>query len=209
MTVATIRTGHLNGFLGITVDGDTIPWTSAQRDGLIQDALRQTWPDIGLRANGTVALDGTTDVYAFPAALTDGRISRIEIEGTSSGSTRKLDQVTNWELYDDTHVRIHPALATDASAVLRFFGFVPFASADPLDILARLEPVIAMRAAGLAYGVLGSQLVNYKRQQGLDNPRVVDYQTAVGLSAYWERRYFEQISKDPSALSNAPRRARR
>jgi hypothetical protein len=208
MTVATIRTGHLNKFLGITADGDTIPWPAGDRDIFIGDALSQTWPDIGKRATGVVATSQASDVYTIPSALSGGRISRIELEQTDGGVTSRVDRVTGWQLYSDTQVRVAPLLATISGLNLRFFGFVPFL-VDGTDIPLRLEPVIAMRAAGLAYGAEAGMMGNYKRQQGLDQSRVVDYQTLVGLSAYFERRYFEQIQKDPSALSYAPRRGRR
>lgn len=209
-TVAALRTTHLNKFLGIVLgsDGETIPHTVAERDQYIVDALTQLWPDVGKRATGTVALSQASDVYTLPAALSGGRVSRIEIEHTSGGSTSRIDRATHWMYYSDTQVRVSPLLATDASTVLRFFGYVPFL-VDASDLPVRLEPVVAMRATALAYGVLGSQLVNSKRQQGLDQSRVVDYQTAVGLSAYWERRYFEAINKDPAGLSYAPRASRR
>ena len=191
------------------MDGDTIPWPSADRDIYIGQALNQSWPDIGKRVTGTVATSQSSDVYTIP--LVGGvtmRVSRIELEQTSGGVTAMVDRVVHWRLYSDTQVRIEPLLATMSGLNLRFFGWAPFLP-DASDIPARLEPAIAMRAAALCYGSLSGQLVNSKRQQGLDNPRVVDYQTAVGESAYWERRYFEQIEKDPARLSFAPRRARR
>lgn len=211
MTVAAIRTGHLNQLLGIPIaqDADTIPWTVADRNAAIVAALTQSWPDIGLFTNAMVAPSGASDVYTVPAALQSGLVSRIEVEYATGGVSSRVDRVTKWRQYSPTQVRIAPSLATNAAALLRFFGYVPFAVADPLDLPTRLEFPIAMRAAAIAYGILGSQLVNYKRQQGLDQSRVVDYQTAVGLSAYWERRYFEQISKDPARVSIAPRSARR
>lgn len=212
MTVATIRTGHLNKFLGITTaeDGTMVtPWPSADRDTYIGDALSQSWPDIGKRASGTVATSQATDVYTIP--LVGGvtmRVSRIEVEQTAGGVTSKIDRVVRWKLYSDTQVRIYPLLATIPGVVLRFFGWVPFL-VDGTDLPLRLEPAIAMRAAALAFGAEAGQLTNLKRQQGLDQSRVVDYPTAVGMSAYWERRYFEAIQKDPAHLSYGPRAGRR
>lgn len=209
MTIATIRQTYLNKYLGIIAANDateTIPWPSADRDGFIGQALSQSWPDIGKKANGTVALSQASDVYTIPAGIT--RVSRIEVEQTAGGTTSVVDVATNWRYYSDTQVRVKPLLATISGFVLRFFGFTPYAI-DASDIPARLEPVIAMRAAAIAYGVEAGQLANMKRQQGLDQPRVVDYPTAVGLSAYWERRYFEQIEKEVQRPSYAPRRGRR
>jgi hypothetical protein len=209
MTVATIRTGHLNKFLGIANDVDAIPWPSTDRDSYIADALNQTWPDIGRRVSAVAATSQASDVYTIPqVAGVTMRVTRIEIEQTSGGVSAMVDRVVRWRYYSDTQVRIGPMLATVSGLALRFFGWVPFLP-DASDIPARLEPVIAMRAAAIAFGAAAGQQSNYKRQQGLDQSRVVDYQTLVGMSAYWERRYFEQIQKDPSSVSYAPRRAAR
>jgi hypothetical protein len=209
MTVTTIRTGHLNKFLGISNDADATPWPSADRDIYIADALVQTWPDIGRRVTATAPTSQSSDIYTIPlVAGVTMRISRIEIELVANGVTQRVDRATKWQLYSDTQVRVEPMLATISGLALRFFGWVPYL-ADASDIPARLEPVVAMRAAAIAFGAGAGQMGNYRRQQGLDQSRVVDYQTLVGLSAYWERRYFEQIQKDPASLSFAPRRGRR
>jgi len=208
MTVTAIRTGHLNRYLGVTVDGDTIPWTVADRDAFIVQALTQLYPDVAKRGQGTVALNQNSDVYTIPSNLQAGKVNRIEIEQTTGGTTSRVDRVPNWRYYSDTQVRITPLLASNTSAQLRFFGWIPFL-VDGTDIPLRMEPIVAMRAAAFAYGAEASQMGNYKRQQGLDQSRVVDYSTLVGLSAYYERRYFEQISKDPAHTSYSPRAAYR
>lgn len=208
-TVALIRTTYLNGLLRRVEGAATVPWTDAVANQHITDALTQLWADgIGKRASGTVAPSSASDVYAIPAALSTGRISRIELEQTSGGVSGRIDKVTNWTYYSDTQVRIRPALVTNSSLTLRFFGWAPYL-VDATDLPTRLENVVAMKAAALAYGSLSGYLVNAQNQVGLDSSRVVDMQTAVGLSAYWERRYQEAIHKDPSFVSYAPRRASR
>lgn len=207
-TVAAIRQTWLNPFLE-RADGATVPWTDGELDQRIADALTQLWQDgIGKRATGTVATNQSSDVYSIPAALTGGRVSRVVVEYVSGGLTREVDQVTDWRYYSDTQVRIQPILPTDAALALRFFGFVPYAITAS-DLPTTLENAVAMKAAGLAYSQLASSLVNTQTQQGLDSGRVIDYQTAAGISAYWERRYQEVIRRDPHRISYAPRRARR
>lgn len=207
-TVALLRTTYLNAKLR-RADGDALPWSDAHCNQTIIDALTQLWNDgLGKFVNGTVATDQLTDIYTFPAGLAGGQLSRIELERASGGSSGRVDRVTNWRTYDTDKVRIAPVLPTDASLALRFFGWVPF-SATGSDLPVRLENVVAMKAAALSYGELGSSLVNSQLQQGLDQGRVVDYPTAVGFSAYWERRYQDQIEKDPAMRSFAPRAAHR
>lgn len=207
-TVAALRTGYVNALLGRENDADTIPWTTTHLDRHIVDVLRKLWPTHGRFVSGTVAPSQSSDIYTIPSALTGGRISRIELEQSSGGVSSLVDRVTDWRYHSDTQVRVRPLLPTDSTLLLRFYGWVPFA-VDASDIPARIEPAVGERAAGFAYGQLGGQLVNYKRQQGLDSGRVVDYPTAVGLSAYFERRYFEQMDGDPSMVSYAPRRSKR
>lgn len=208
-TVALIRQTYCNRNLG-RADASTIPWTDADVDQHIVEVLRKLWPAIGRFTSGTVATNQNSDVYTVPAALsaTDFRLSRIELEQTSGGVSGRVDKVRDWQTYSPTQVRIRPHIVTDSTLVLRFFGWIPYL-ADASDLPVRLEPAVGERAVGIAYGQLAGQLGNSQRQQGLDDGRVVDYQTAVGLGAYWERRYFDQIEGDPARLSYAPRRGRR
>lgn len=209
-SIAALRTTYLNGHLGIAEDSVEIPWSSDARDGNLRDALAQTWPDVGVRATSTVATDESSDVVALPSGweLGNAVISRIDLVYTTGGITRRVGKVTSWQYLDDASILITPALATLTGLSLQLVGWQPFALSGA-DLPVRLERAVGYRAAGLAFGDLAGQLANTQRQQGLDNGRIVDYPTAVGLSAYWERRYFEQIDKDPAMVSTGPRRARR
>lgn len=208
-TVALLRQTWVNSFLD-RVDGQTVPWSDTEINQRITDALTQLWADgIGKRVTGTVATNQSSDVYTIPAALqSPGRISRIELEQVSGGVTSRVDRVTSWQVYSDTQVRVKPILPTDSTLALRFFGWAPFDVAGS-DLPTRLENAVAMKAAGLAFGQMTGGLVNSQTQQGLDSGRVIDYQTAAGLSAYWERRYQEIIRRDPARISLGPRRATR
>lgn len=208
-TVALLRTTYVNGLLD-RIEAQSVPWTDAEVNQRITDALTQLWQDgIGKRASGTVAPSQASDVYTVPTVLqSPGRISRIELEQSSGGVSGRVDRITSWQWYSDTQVRIRPRLPTDSTLTLRFFGWAPF-DITGSDLPVRLENAIAMKAAGLAYGFMLGGLVNSQTQQGLDSGRVVDYQTAAGLSAYWERRYQEVVRRDPARISVAPRRAAR
>lgn len=205
-TVALLRTTYVNGYLG-RADGSTIPWSDTQVGQHITDALTKLWPDVGLRLTGTVATNSVTGIYTIPASIK--RVSRIVVESTSGGVTDLLDTVVNWRYETDTTVRIQPRIQADSGLALRFYGWGPF-STVATDLPTDLEAAVAERAAALAYGSLAGVLANSQRQQGLDSGRVVDYQTAVGMSAYYERRYMEAIIKHPSQVgAAAPRLARR
>lgn len=204
-TVASLRTTYVNGYLGRT-DGSTIPWSDTQVGQHITDALTKLWPDVGLRLTGTVAINSTTGIYTIPASIK--RVSRIVVESTS-GDTDLVDTVVNWRYETDTTVRISPRVQADSGLALRFYGWGAFSSVGT-DLPTDLEAAVAERAAALAYGSLAGVLANSQRQQGLDSGRVVDYQTAVGMSAYYERRYMEAIIKYPGQVgAAAPRAARR
>jgi hypothetical protein len=204
-TVAAIRTTYVNGYLGRT-DASTIPWSDTQVDQHIKDALTKLWPDVGIRLTATVAADSATGIYTIPGSIK--RISRIAIESTD-GDTDIVDTVTSWWYETATTVRVQPRILAGSGLALRFYGWGPFSSLAT-DLPTDLEAAVGERAAALAYGSLAGTLVNSQRQQGLDSGRVVDYQTAVGLSAYYERRYMEAIIKYPAQVgAQAPRRARR
>jgi hypothetical protein len=205
-TVATIRTTYVNGFLGRT-DASTIPWSDTQVDRHISDSIIKLWPDVGLRLTGTVVAASASGVYTVPASIK--RVARIVLEYVDGGTTDIVDTIVNWKYETDTTIRVKPRISTQSGLSLRFYGWGPYAAVGT-DLPADLEGAVGERAAALAYGSLAGMLVNSQRQQGLDSGRVVDYQTAVGLSAYYERRYFEAINKYPSRVgAGAPRRSRR
>jgi len=204
-TVAAIRTTYVNGYLG-RADASTIPWSDTQVGQHITDALTKLWPDVGIRLTGTVTANSATGIYTIPASIK--RVSRIVVESTD-GVADIVDTITDWWYETATTVRIKPRILAGSGLALRFYGWGPF-STVATDLPTDLEAAVGERAAALAYGSLAGVLVNSQRQQGLDSGRVVDYQTAVGLSAYYERRYMEAIIKYPAQVGAvAPRRARR
>jgi len=205
-TVADLRKIYVNGYVG-RADGSTIPWTDAQIDRHIVDALTKLWPRVGLRLTGVVAASSASGVYTIPASIK--RVSRVVLEYVNGGATDLVDTIANWRYETDLTVRVQPRIQTLAGLSLRFYGWGPF-SVDAANLLTDLEAAVSERSAALAYGSLAGVLVNSQRQQGLDSGRVVDYQTAVGLSAYYERRYYDAIEAHPSQVtSGAPRKARR
>ena len=205
-TVTLLRQTYVNGYLG-RVDASTLPWTDTQVDRHISDAILKLWPDVGIRATGTVAAATASGIYTIPNSI--ARIERIVLEYVSGGVTDVVDEVTDWRYESDTTVRVQPRVGTTTGLSLRFYGrkaYNALASDLPVD----LEPTVAERAAALAYGSLAGILANSQRQQGLDSGRVVDYQTAVGMSAYYERRYQDAIARRMDRVTTAaPRRARR
>lgn len=207
-TIADLRANYVDDYLDRTA-GSTVPWTDTRVELHIADALQQLWADgVGKLATGTVAPSQASDVYTIPGGLELGDISRVELEYSSGGISQRVDRAVNWQRYSATQVRIIPRIVTDSTLTLRFFGYVPY-SVTGADLPVRLENVVSMKAAGLAYATLAARLTNTQNQQSLDSGRVVDYQTALGLSAYWERRYQDQITRDHSRRSLAPRAAYR
>jgi len=204
-TVTLLRTTYVNGYLQRT-EGGSRPWTDTQIAQHITDALTKLWPDVGQRVTDVVAADESSDIYAIPAGIT--RVSRISLEYVSGGITQLVDRISNWRYEDDTHVRIHPRITTLSGLQLRFYGWGPFA-VDATDLPSILEATVSERAAALAYGSLAGNLANSEHQQGLDSGRVVGYDTAVGMSAYYERRYQDGIQRYTGRVGQAPRAARR
>ncbi len=127
-----------------------------------------------------------------------------------NGATKATNKVTRWRYYSDadpaTKVVVDPLLSS--SVTLRFTGYKPY-SATGSDLPTDLEPVVAYRAAALCWGVLGGKLANSQRQQALDSGRVVDYQTAVGEAAYWEREYRVKLGESRHLTVVSSRAARR
>jgi hypothetical protein len=205
-TVAALRQTYLNDLLQ-RADASSVPWSDSACDQAITNALYDLWPNLGQFVYGDVPSSSTTMLYTVPAALGTAfgeyRISRIDLLDSSGNY---VDQVGVWRPHSPTQVVIKPLLVTGYT--LRFYGWKRFAATGS-DLPVRLERAVAFKAAATAYGMLTGRLVNSQSQQGLDSGRVVDYPSAVGLSAYWEAQYRQIVSTDAARISYAPRRAYR
>ncbi len=202
-TIAALRQDYLNSNLG-RQDADTLPWASAQLDDFIDQGILELWPSVGEQvvADGAAPSGNLADVPSgLGTVLGQYRISRIDIVGSDD---EYLDRVSSWRYHSGTKVIVKPRL--DPSLTLRYTGYKPFTVST---LTTSLEAVVCYRAAALAFGAMVGQLVNSQRQQGLDSGRVVDYQTAVGASAYWQRLFVAGVQKEAHQLSYAPRAAHR
>src|SRR5512139_1018270 len=173
-TIATLRQSYLNDYLH-RADGSTRPWSDTELDQYLADALVDLWPRNGLQVTGDVATLSTSQEYTLPASMV--RVERIDVLDSSGFY---IDRVVNWRGIPGGKIVIKPVLADGYT--LRCVGWKAFA-ADGADLPSRLEASVARLAAGLAYGGLASDLLNSERQQNLDTGRVIDYGTAIGLSA--------------------------
>lgn len=201
--IDTIRTTFLNPLLH-RQDGSTLPWTDAELNAFEGVAITDLWPQNGKWATGDVATSSTSQTYTVPGGIQ--RISRIDL--VDSGGLY-VDRAFNWRVLAKgvaPTIVVQPLLG--ASLTLRVSGWLPFA-ADGSDLPAGLQHVIAYLAASLAYGGLASQLTQSELQQGLDRGQVVDYPTAVGLAAYWQKQAEIILATDDSLVTVGPRAAYR
>lgn len=205
-TVAALRQTYLNDILE-RAEASTVPWSDAKCNQALTNALYDLWPMLGQFVYGDVATSSTTQLYTVPAALgtVEGeyQISRIDVLDASSNY---VDTARVWRRHSATQIVLKPKLSSGYT--LRFYGWKRFA-ADGSDLPLRLERAVAYKAASTCYGMLTGRLVNSQTQQGLDSGRVVDYPSAVGISAYWEAQFQRIAQNDPSRISLSPRGAYR
>lgn len=208
MTQATVRTNYLNALINQTVDAGTLPWTQAERNQALDQALEELWPDFGLFVSGTVASNQNSPYYTLPASI--ALLSRIVLERVSSGITEQVGEVPAWTPHVGGQVAVHPPIATDTTVTLRFYGWKPFNS-DYSDLPTNMQSLVAMKAASLCYGIISSKLTNQEDQMAMDVGKLVSQADAVGLSAYWQRRYEDRLPqlRKTSGVSFAPRAASR
>jgi hypothetical protein len=207
-TIEAIRQDYLNLYVHRVDDpgggASNKPWSDAECDRLIGDALTKLWPKLGIRVAGDLEADGQSDVYAAPTELGDTfRVSAIDLLDADG---RTVDRVSNWRYGAAGELLIRPLFASGTA--LRVWAWTPFA-ADASDLPDDLIEAVAHRAAGRAYSGLAAELVQSQRQQNLDSGRVVSYQDAIGFAAYHERLYQEGVIDHPAQISYAPRASRR
>jgi hypothetical protein len=207
-TVAALRTDYVNQYLGGRVDGSTKPWSDDELDRFINDAVILLWPDFGLLVYDELQTVETTQFFDVPAAivaLAPYKISRVMIrQGAPGEGGIVTDQATGWRPHPGNQFYVKTRIRTGQT-----FGVYAFHAFSVADLDTSLEPAICYRAASAAYGALGGGLVDWQRQQNLDTGRMVSYADAVGLSAYWERRYQEATVRHPSRIAFAPRASSR
>lgn len=186
--------------------GELQPWTDAQVTQSVTDALDQLWPDFGVLAYGEVATDGTQYVTiptAFTASGVGFRLSRILVKNNQG---LVADKATSYQLHINNQVFTKTRIASGNTFAI--YGFVPYIN-DGSNLPVRLNSAIAMRAASFLYGMLAAALANSQRQQNLEQSRVISYQEALSLSAYYERRFQDATAREPTRVSYAPRASAR
>lgn len=194
--------GALNGYLKRT-DGDSLPWSDADCNTYLGDAIGQLWPVYGLFTSGDVASSSASQEYALPGSIPVAGLSRIALVDSAG---RYVDRVSKWRARDATHVIVFPAIRDGYT--LRCFGWKAFALTGS-DLPTSLEDAVVYAAASLAYGALAASLVNWQRQQNLDSGRMVSYQEAAAMSAYWASRSTAALHGSEHTIGFASRSARR
>lgn len=200
-SITTLRQNHLNLYLHRT-DGNTRPWTDAECDQYLTNAIVRLWPELGVMFVGDVLTDSNLQTYTLPAGME--KITRIDVMRQTTD--RYIDRIANFTPVPGGQVVIKPPIVSGLR--LRFVGYRQF-SATGSDLPVRLESVIAARAAHQAWSALAGELLNSQRQQNLDSGRVVSYGDAAAQAAYWEGRYQEAIFNDPDRVAVGPRAASR
>jgi hypothetical protein len=178
---------------------------------VIGNALARLWPDMGTLQYAETVCDGRQFI-AVPAIFTTAieyKLSRIILlDGPEAQGGTYGDDLKGWRKHPIDNQIVVKKGFPGAGVYAGFYGWVPFAP-DGSDLPVSLEPALADRSASFAYGDYGAKLANYQRQLNLDDSRVVDYPTAIGLSAYYEKRYQDGTLDSQYRLTFAPRSSSR
>lgn len=205
MTTVAALAAIVNTYVQRTV-GQTLPWTDAQVTQAVTDALDQLWPDFGVLTYGEVAADGS-QYLTVPAAFTANgvgyRLSRLLLKNNQG---IVADKATSYQKHIGNQVFTKTRVA--AGNTYAVYGFIPYSN-DGANLPINLSSAIAMRAASFLYGNLAATLANSQRQQNLEQSRVITYQEALALSAYYERRFQDATEREPTRVSYAPRASSR
>lgn len=183
--------------------GETQPWTDGQVTAAVTDALDQLWPDFGVLTYAEVAADGTQYVTIPGAFGTRYRLSRLLLK---NGQGIVADKATSYQAHPGGQVFTKTRAAQGSTYAI--YGFTPYL-ADGSNLPSNMDSAIAMRGASFLYGMLAAALANSQRQQNLEQNRVISYQEALALSAYYERRFQDATEREPTRVSYAPRASAR
>ena len=190
-TLANIR-AKLNDDMGIATDGDTVPWTTSQRNNAISDAYADLWragvwkdayQDITTADDTwTYALTSIRKLYRLEALDSSGRITGlprgiVEPDGSGAGTYQ---------------VRLTTPISS--SLTLRVRGWAPYKSvfsgdADTDDLAAEHLRVPLAKARAILWRMALAKFAKYGERQAIAPEMNVTMEGILALIASAEREY--------------------
>lgn len=124
-TLATLR-GKLNGDIGVAADGDTVPWTTAQRNDAISDAYAELWR-VGVWKDAKQDIATVDDTWTY--ALTSIRKGyRLELLDSNSEIVSMPRGIVEPDFAGTGAYRVRLVRPIAGGYTLRVLGWTPFKS---------------------------------------------------------------------------------
>jgi hypothetical protein len=188
-TLLQLRT-KLNGEIGVTTDGESVPWTTTVRSNAIIDGYADLWRQ-GVWKAAKQDLTANSDTYTY--ALTSIRkVNRVEVLDSSGALTsRAIGRVE-----DDGAGGYQLVLPTPVATgyTIRVIGWTAYKSqfssdSDTDDLAAEYNRIPLLKAKAILYRQQLGQFARYGERQAIPAEMNLTIDQFLGIIAAAEREY--------------------
>lgn len=209
-TLDGLRTGRLNGALGLSADGDNAFGTTTERNDALKVAIARLWPVMARLLDEEIALSSTTLEYTLTTLRT---VEKIDVKHSSAGV---VGRVPEWDLLVDeaadpvvVTVRFKAVPASTTTHTYVATGYVPYASevagAGSLDIPPRLEWIVVRGALAELYRRKLNQRVNFEQHANENRDTDVTVQELIAIYQLAQREFEAAMEMNKRSMSGGRR----
>lgn len=192
-TLAALR-GKLNDEIGVTTDGDTTPWTTAQRNAAISEGYAELWR-VGVWKDAKQDIATVDDQWTY--ALTSIRkLYRLELLDSSSNIVEKPRGIIEPDFAGTGTYRVRLQNPLAGGYTLRVLGWAPYVStfasdAAVDDLPAEHNRIPLLKAKAILYRQQLGLFARYGERQALDPTMNVSAEVLLAIIAAAEREFDE------------------
>lgn len=192
-TLLALRT-KLNDEIGVAIDAETAPWTTAQRNAAISDAYADLWR-AGVWKDAKQDITTVTDQWQYPVTSIR-KLNRLELLDSSS---RVIETPKGIIEPDGTGLGTYQLRVTyplTGSFTLRVRGWAPYTStfandAAVDDLPAEYNRIPLLKAKAILYRQQVARFMRYGEAQAIEPAMNVSLDGLLSGIAQAEREYAE------------------
>jgi hypothetical protein len=190
-TLAQLR-AKLNGEIGVTSDGDTVPWTTTVRNTAIGDGYADLWRQgVWKPLRQDITADSDLFVYTLTSIRRVGRVEVLDSSGAYNG--RAIGRAE-----DDGAGALQLVLPTPVATgyTIRVYGWTAYKSvfssdSDTDDLAAEYNRIPLLKAKAILYRQQLGQFARYGERQAVPAEMNLTIDQFLGIIAAAEREYID------------------
>jgi hypothetical protein len=209
-TLDQLRTSTpgLNDELGLTSDSDNSFGATGVRNGFLQRAFQQLWPDMARLTRESITTVANQQEYTLTTIVDAERIDVMDSTG------QVLDRIRSWQLFadeiaDPPTMRLTIPRSMTAGLTLKVLGYVPYivpaSAGSSCDLPPNLEFVVTAGARMYAYRAKMNQFANFERHQNENRQNAITAAEVLELFRTSQREFAQAVKDNRRELTGAHR----